>query len=225
MEEQKQKTEVASCPYCGATIKTVKGENTKCDSCGANVSYEAIKNEKAIIQTTNDGKKKFNFQNLIKRWWFWVVSAVIILAIIGAVMPKTPTTVYEKNQTVSVNNVSITIQSVTDTQRIDSISDFTTSNYYLIVLVKLTNNKSTDYYASSSDFKVYYNGHTYSQLPTESYWYGENAAKQGLSYGVTVKSGLAEEAYLVFEVPQSANSANYILSFKPSTTEIQIKLY
>ena len=224
MEEHKQKIVNGSCPYCGAQVKTLKGEGTKCENCGAAISYDTIMNEKAIIQTTNDGKKKFNFKNLLKRWWFWVVSAAIILAIIGAVLPKTPSTVYEKNQTVAIDGVSITVKEVSDTQFI-SLGNYTTTNYYLVVLVKLTNNNTSNYYAGSSDFKVYYNGHTYSHLSTESYWYGKNTSKQGLNYGVTVKPGLSEEAYLVFEVPQSVNSANYILSFKPSTTEIQIKLY
>ena len=224
-KESKPKQIMGICPYCKTHLQTNKGEDRQCPHCGATVTYAEFENQHAVFQATETGKKKLNFSNLIKKWWFWVSIALIVALIIGLATPN-DTTIYEKNQTVSVSNCAITIIDVTETKTIKAISQKTTTNNYLIVLVKLTNNQQSAKVFSSGDFKVYYNGHTYEQKSEESYWYGYNNGRyEGFNYLQTVDSGLSETFYLVFEVPETLDRAQYLLSFKPGTKEVKIKLY
>ena len=221
------------CPYCKSFIQSKEDDIVICPACGATVrSCDIEPYTDPVVDSGDDQGKKKKF-NIAKKWWFWValvLTVVIIIAIIAGTTgnssePKS--NVYEKNQTITVSQISLSVLDVSTTKSIDGIgtSDFTTVNNYLVVLVKLTNNQSTSYYLSSSDFYINYNGHKYEQLPTESYWYGYHATRDGLSYGKTINSGLSDELYLVFEVPDSIDNANYVLTWEKSYTDSEIKLY
>ena len=227
---KKQKQIGGICPYCKTHLQTNKGEDKKCPQCGVTVAYAEFKNQHAVLQTTEAGKKKFNFINLLKKWWFWVAIILTIGLIVGLATPSSPKneTIFEKNQTISVDDYAVSVIDVSETNTINGIatSSMTTTNNYLIVLVKLTNNNKYSHSFKSDDFKVYYNTHVYEQKPTESYWYGYHDKNyKGYSYGPIIESGLSDTVYLVFEVPQKLNQAQYILSFEPKLTEVKIKLY
>ena len=230
---KKQKNLRGFCPYCKSPVTTIKGEDVKCENCGATVTSDEISNQSAVLQKKENGKTTFNFKNLVKKWWFWVAIASIIVLIIGTVVPSSPEVevevLYEKNQTVTIDDISIKVENVTETQIIPATMGLhmSTNNNYLVVLVTITNGSTHDYSSYSRAFKVYYNGYTYENKPTESYWYGYNdGSYKGLSYvNPTISSGLSEPAYLVFEVPRSIENAQYVLSFKPISTKVKIKLY
>lgn len=156
------------------------------------------------------------------RWSVLLLFVVFLFSSCVSIEDPKEGPVYSQNEIVNTDNFSFQIMGVTETQFINSIGDFKTENCYLVIEIKVTNNSQYDKHIASGEFTITNGKHTFDQLSTESYWYGNGKDIQGLSYGVKVKAGLSERFYTVFEVPSSVNDSKYTLTFKPDYKEYKI---
>lgn len=240
---KKQKQIDGICPYCKTHLQTNKGEDKKCPQCGATVTYAEFKNQHAVLQTTETGKKKFNFINLLKKWWFWVAILFIVSLIVGIVSPSVSTpsasepqksfdaqtqtqeqekidqdVLYGKYTTVSLpdNTLSLKVVSVTDTH---NISPYHTGNYYLIIGVMVKNTDTSDYQGKQivdpSFFTVSSGEKSYYHSTMETYQYGQNTGKKVLASVQSLSRNESNTYYLVFEVTEPNATGQYVLTFDP----------
>ena len=130
---------------------------------------------------------------------------------------------------VEVDNLLFDILTVDETKMIPGVLPkiFTTTNYYLIIRIRITNVSNLTQSIYSSNIRIRLDDKEYKHLATESYWYGKAkdiVGVEGLSYGGLIQTGLSLERFLVFEVPYSKEESDYILCIKHALHEDSIRI-
>ena len=130
---------------------------------------------------------------------------------------------------VEVDNLLFDILAVDETKTIPGVlpKTFTTSNYYLIIRIRITNDSNYTQSFYSSNVLIRLEGKEYKHLATESYWYGKAkdiVGVEGLSYGGLIQPGLSIDRFLIFEVPYSKDESDYILCIRHALHEGSIRI-
>lgn len=167
-----------------------------------------------------------------KKWWFWVILGVVALAIIGGIIGgtaggdnagnsttgggsssggssggNTPTeTSYYIGDTVTVNSLEVTVNSVTDTQLLGSeLLGAKTSQNFIVITLTVKNTKNREETITSSFMKLKRGSAEY-ELHSGSI-YLEN----GFVALKEIGSGIVTTITVAFEVPDKSTESEYIL--------------
>ena len=177
-----------------------------------------------------EASKKF-----YQKWWFWLIVAIVVLAVIGSVIsggtssenqskdnPSTdvgeqPEQRYHIGDTVSSGNMYVRINNVTETGNIGYL--YETEYVFLIINLRVENRGNSEAYYSSSNF-ILKNG-TASYEPNTA----GVALENGFWLNLTVGAGISKEINLVYEIPASYTTGDYYLEIDEGILSAASEIY
>ena len=154
--------------------------------------------------------------NIAKKWWFWVIIGVVVVGTIGIVAGtsktssgttnKTENKTYGLNETVTVNDLVFKIESVYDTKQVGSqYVGESTENNFAVVTFEVKNLANSEKTVMSENFKYYRGSSVYEASSAGIY------LDEGFYVLKEIGSGLSKKFSVVYEIPTSHESSDYIL--------------
>ena len=163
--------------------------------------------------------KKKTKKPFYKNWVFWLVAGIVILLIVGIVIgatvdeetlekyssyksEQTEESVVGFNQTVTLGDFEFTALGAYDTK---SIGLESTENNYVVVMLQIKNNASTEKTLDDDDFLYYRGNQQYKPANAGIY------LSDGLWLNVKIGSGLTKTVSIVYEIPSAYQESDYLL--------------
>ena len=169
-------------------------------------------------------KEKINIKKPIyKKWYFWVIIAVVVLIVIGAVLGSTNAnndtqededsnknqTVYYIGESVTIGSFEYTINGVYNTKTINTSSGLkSTENNYIRIDITAKNVDDKQRYLSTFGMKLLLDKKEYSWSFITS------------DLDTFVASGISRTFWLVFETPSESTEDDYFLQVGSNNSQI-----
>ena len=168
-------------------------------------------------EKTKTEEKKAAKVPFYKKWWFWVIIALVVLGAIGGAVGGTDSSKddstdgstasksgeYKIEDEVKVGNLTYKVTSVYDTIAIGGAD--VTSNDYVVIGLEITNNGSSEATVTANDL-LYYRGNSSYKYNSLASLYADN----GFYINVKIGAQITKQVTIVFEIPSVHQSTDYL---------------